>query len=82
MIVKLEGAEDLKHNHHSKRQDIFIINGQYQPMGEKGFERLILQLVQTIPRYIPSDAGRNQPTGSSISTPWPIAMPTTTSRRS
>jgi hypothetical protein len=50
MIKKLDGRIDLKNNHNKKREDIYIINGQYQPTGEKSFEKLILQLVQTIPR--------------------------------
>lgn len=29
-----------------------MINGQFQPQGDKSFEKLILQIVQTIPRYI------------------------------
>jgi hypothetical protein len=50
MIKKLDGNYQLKDNHRKRREDIYIINGQYQPIGEKSFERLILQLVQTIPR--------------------------------
>ena len=81
MIVKLESGGELKNNHHSRIEDIYIVNGQYQPTGEKSFERLILQLVQTIPRYQSLNLDPNRPTGSSTSTLWRIAMPTTTSKK-
>ena len=30
--------------------DLYIINGQFQPAGNDSFERLVLQIVQSIPR--------------------------------
>lgn len=49
MIIKVETKEGKAI---FKKEDFFIFNGQYQPVGDRSFERLILQIVQTVPRYI------------------------------
>jgi len=33
MIKKVDENQYIKDNHHKKREDIYIINGQYQPTG-------------------------------------------------
>ena len=48
MILKIEGKSEQRTIF--KREDFYLINGQYQPAGERSFEKLILQMVQSIPR--------------------------------
>jgi hypothetical protein len=60
MILKLEPASRPQSN---RREEIYIINGQYQPHGDRSFEKLILQLVQTIPRYGSSEVDQRTHSG-------------------
>lgn len=48
MIIKIEGKFEQRAIF--KREDFYLINGQYQPTGDRSFEKLILQIVQSIPR--------------------------------
>jgi hypothetical protein len=50
MIIHIEGANEFTGNQIRRREDLYIFNGQYQPTGEQSFERLVLQVVQSIPR--------------------------------
>jgi hypothetical protein len=47
MIVHIENKDGKVF----KREDFYVVNGQHQPSGDRTFEKLILQIVQTIPRY-------------------------------
>jgi hypothetical protein len=50
MIVRLDAANEFTGTQIRRRDDLFVINGQYQPSGEQSYERFLLQLVQSIPR--------------------------------
>lgn len=63
MIAKFNGRpEGRKPIFQPAHEDVYLINGLYQPTGDKSFEKLILQVVKTIPRYPPAHAVRSEPT--------------------
>lgn len=50
MIVHLDAVYEFTGNQIRRREDLYVINGQYQPNGWRSFEKLVLQIVQAIPR--------------------------------
>ena len=50
LILHLDAVEESNGKETKRREDLYIINGQYQPSGWQRFEKLVLQIVQAIPR--------------------------------